>query len=113
MSYITCIFCLKVEDSNCFGVINYTVILSHTETGQEVTRIDTQNTSYTFTDLNAVTNYTVRVTATNAEGKQSSQETIYLTKELGNNVFNIIILLAGANFRLPDEIHYRNARTEF
>ena len=85
MSYI--IFCLKVEDSNCFGVINYTVILSHTETGQEVTRIDTQNTSYTFTDLNAVTNHTVRVTATNAEGKRSSQEITYLTKELGNNLF--------------------------
>ena len=85
MHYI--IFYLKVEDINCFGVINYTVILSHTETGQEVTRIDTQNTSYTFSDLSAVTNYTVRVTATNAEGKQSSQEITYLTKELGNNLF--------------------------
>ena len=76
-----------MEDSNCFGVIHYTVILSHTETGQEVTRIDAQNTSYTFSDLNAVTNYTVWVTATNAEEKQSSQEITYLTKELGNNLF--------------------------
>ena len=73
-----------MSDSQCIGTANYTVTLGNTETGQEITRIETRNTHCTFTDLDAVTNYTLRVTATNAEGKQSSQEITYLTKELGN-----------------------------